>query len=81
LTPDGHHVQAHKEVRESAPWARALQCALALGNFLNHGSRLGSAFGVRLRSLAKMQVRTHKLSFKIVYSNTLPLKRHFQWNL
>lgn len=53
--------QAHAEVRENGEWARALQCALALGNFLNYGSRLGRAAGVRLRSLPKMQVGMSQL--------------------
>lgn len=35
-------------------WGELLRRALAAGNFLNHGSRLGNAIGVRLKSLPKL---------------------------
>ncbi len=49
-----HHSAAQRELRSSATFAAALQGALALGNFLNHGTRLGAARGFRLRNLRKL---------------------------
>ena len=43
------------QVRSSATLAAVLQLALALGNFLNWGTRLGAAPGFRLRNLPKLQ--------------------------
>ncbi len=40
----------------SAGLAAALRGALALGNFLNWGGRLGAAPGFRLRNLPKLKV-------------------------
>lgn len=50
------HVAAQAELRASACFRAALACALALGNFLNWGSRLGGAAGFRLKNLPKLQV-------------------------
>lgn len=77
--------QAHSELRENGEWARALQCALALGNFLNHGTRLGRAAGVRLRSLHKMQVRQPQISSLGAEcegaSSSIPMERHCDWQM
>ncbi|KAI8466315.1 MAG: hypothetical protein J3K34DRAFT_460936 [Monoraphidium minutum] len=48
------HVAAARELQESPTLDAALCVALAAGNFLNHGSRLGAAAGFRLRSLNKL---------------------------
>ena len=50
------HLAAHAELRASPCFAAALSEALVLGNFLNHGSRLGQAAGFRLKNLPKLQV-------------------------
>ena len=50
------HVAAQAELRASACFRAALARALALGNFLNWGSRLGGAAGFRLKNLPKLQV-------------------------
>lgn len=50
------HQRAHQELRSSPCLAAALQHSLALGNFLNWGTRLGQAAGFRLRNLPKLQV-------------------------
>ena len=49
--------QFGRETRASAGLATALQGALALGNFLNWGGRLGAASGFRLKNLPKLQAR------------------------
>ncbi|GAX85539.1 hypothetical protein CEUSTIGMA_g12955.t1 [Chlamydomonas eustigma] len=41
-------------MRESKVFRRCLRAALDAGNFLNHGSRLGSAVGFRLKNLPKL---------------------------
>ena len=51
------HLAAQAELRGSACLGAALATALAAGNFLNWGGRLGQAAGFRLRSLPKLQVR------------------------
>lgn len=45
-----------RDTRASQPLAAVLQGALALGNYLNFGSRLGAAPGFRLGGLPKLQV-------------------------
>ena len=52
------HLQAQHQLRDSATFAALLQLALALGNFLNWGTRLGSAAGFRLKNLPKLQVHS-----------------------
>ena len=54
------HRAAAEEVRASGTLAAALALALAAGNVLNHGTRLGRAAGFRLRSLARLQVQNSK---------------------
>ncbi len=49
-----HHSAVQCKLRSSATFAAALQGALVLGNFLNHGTRLGAARGFRLRNLRKL---------------------------
>ena len=49
------HLKAHQELKGSPCLSAALQLALAIGNFLNWGSRLGGAAGFRLRNLPKLQ--------------------------
>jgi hypothetical protein len=44
-----------RDTRASRPLAAALQGALALGNLLNWGTRLGAAPGFRLKNLPKLQ--------------------------
>jgi len=51
------HRAAAAELGRSATLAAALATALAAGNVLNHGTRLGRAAGFRLRSLARLQAR------------------------
>lgn len=50
------HQAAHRELKGSPCMAAALQETLAIGNFLNWGTRLGPAAGFRLRNLPKLQV-------------------------
>ena len=50
------HRQAHQELKGSPCMAAALQLTLAMGNFLNWGTRLGQGAGFRLRNLPKLQV-------------------------
>ena len=50
------HLAAQAELRASACFRAVLARALALGNFLNWGSRLGQAAGFRLKNLPKLQV-------------------------
>ena len=50
------HVDAQAELRASECLAAVLARTLALGNFLNWGSRLGQAPGFRLKNLPKLQV-------------------------
>ena len=51
------HQAAHRELKGSPCMAAALEQTLAMGNFLNWGTRLGQAAGFRLRNLPKLQVR------------------------
>ena len=51
------HLAAQAELRASVCFQAVLARALALGNFLNWGSRLGQAAGFRLKNLPKLQVR------------------------
>jgi hypothetical protein len=51
------HRAAAAELGRSGTLAAALATALAAGNVLNHGTRLGRAAGFRLRSLARLQAR------------------------
>jgi hypothetical protein len=51
------------QLRSSAAFRSALTSALAVGNFLNWGTRLGGASGFRLRNLAKLQVATAARGF------------------
>ena len=55
------HLKAHAELKASPSFAAALEEALVLGNFLNHGSRLGQAAGFRLKNLPKLQVSRQPL--------------------
>lgn len=48
------HIAACKELSGSATFKQLLGATLAVGNFLNHGSRLGNAGGFRLRGLNKL---------------------------
>lgn len=57
------HTAAQAELRASACFRAVLARALALGNFLNHGSRLGQAPGFRLKNLPKLQV--YRLGFHL----------------
>ena len=50
------HAAAQAELRASKCFSAVLARTLALGNFLNWGSRLGQAPGFRLRNLPKLQV-------------------------
>jgi len=52
------HQKAHQELKGSPCMAAALQLTLAMGNFLNWGTRLGQGAGFRLRNLPKLQVGT-----------------------
>ena len=52
------HLLAARELRASACFAAVLEEVLTLGNFMNHGTRLGQAAGFRLKNLPKLQVRT-----------------------
>ncbi|KAL0049978.1 hypothetical protein WJX82_001917 [Trebouxia sp. C0006] len=49
------HQKAHQELKGSPCMAAALQLTLAMGNFLNWGTRLGQGAGFRLRNLPKLQ--------------------------
>eukprot|EP00891_Asterochloris_glomerata_P002244 jgi/Astpho2/2244/fgenesh1_pg.00040_%23_71_t len=49
------HLAAQAELRASPCFAAALQLALAIGNFMNWGTRLGQAAGFRLKNLPKLQ--------------------------
>lgn len=46
--------RAIKQMRTSRVFHRCLRAAVDAGNFLNHGSRLGSAVGFRLKNLPKL---------------------------
>ena len=46
------HLAAQAELRASPCFAAALQLALAIGNFMNWGTRLGQAAGFRLKKAA-----------------------------
>lgn len=50
------HQKAHQELKGSPCMAAALELTLAMGNFLNWGTRLGQGAGFRLRNLPKLQV-------------------------
>jgi hypothetical protein len=52
--PQQDHAKAARELVNSRTLRLALSIALAAGNFLNHGSRLGAAAGFRLKSLNKL---------------------------
>jgi hypothetical protein len=52
--PPQDHAKAARELANSRTLRLALTVALAAGNFLNHGSRLGAAAGFRLKSLNKL---------------------------
>ena len=56
------HQAAHRELKGSPCMAAALQETLAIGNFLNWGTRLGPAAGFRLRNLPKLQVHACRSS-------------------
>ena len=49
------HTAAQAELRASECFRTVLARALALGNFLNWGGRLGQAPGFRLKNLPKLQ--------------------------
>ncbi|KAK9830554.1 hypothetical protein WJX72_012430 [[Myrmecia] bisecta] len=49
------HLAAHRELRASGSFRAVLVLALALGNFMNWGTRLGQAPGFRLKNLPKLQ--------------------------
>lgn len=51
-----HHQKAQEELRTCQLFASVLRHGLAIGNFLNYGTRLGAAAGFRLKSLCKLQV-------------------------
>ncbi len=53
------HAAAQAELRASACFSAVLARTLALGNFLNWGSRLGQAPGFRLKNLPKLQVHAY----------------------
>jgi hypothetical protein len=48
------HISACKELQSSPTFKQLLSATLAVGNFLNHGSRLGNAPGFRLKGLNKL---------------------------
>eukprot|EP00879_Flechtneria_rotunda_P013653 GHRR01014263.1.p1 GENE.GHRR01014263.1~~GHRR01014263.1.p1 ORF type:complete len:984 (+),score=468.20 GHRR01014263.1:955-3906(+) len=48
------HIAACKELQSSRTFKQLLAAALAVGNFLNHGTRLGNAPGFRIKGLNKM---------------------------
>ncbi|KAF6256854.1 formin homology 2 domain-containing protein [Scenedesmus sp. NREL 46B-D3] len=48
------HISASKELQSSSTLKQLLAATLAVGNFLNHGSRLGNAPGFRLKGLNKL---------------------------
>ena len=47
---------AHEQLRASTVFKAVLTTVLALGNFLNWGTRLGGAPGFRVKNLSKLQV-------------------------
>lgn len=61
----GAHGAAAEEVCASRTLAAALALALAAGNVLNHGTRLGCAAGFRLRSLARLQVQARARATRV----------------
>ncbi|PNH10553.1 Formin-like protein 13 [Tetrabaena socialis] len=60
----GANLRAIEAMRCSRMFRRALRLALAAGNFMNHGSRLGNAVGFRLRALPKMQDTNMKSQYE-----------------
>jgi hypothetical protein len=48
------HIAACKELQSSGTFQQVLAAVLAVGNFLNHGGRLGNAVGFRLKALNKL---------------------------
>lgn len=49
------NLKAIEQLRASRMFRRTLRLSLQAGNFLNHGSRIGNAIGVRLKALPKLQ--------------------------
>eukprot|EP01025_Chloroclados_australasicus_P040382 TRINITY_DN4216_c0_g1_i1.p1 TRINITY_DN4216_c0_g1~~TRINITY_DN4216_c0_g1_i1.p1 ORF type:complete len:833 (-),score=101.21 TRINITY_DN4216_c0_g1_i1:1768-3951(-) len=49
------HSQAMRQLQTSRVMRVVLQMILALGNFMNYGTRLGNAMGFRLKCLSKLQ--------------------------
>lgn len=48
------HLRAMKELRTSEVFSSILRVVLAVGNYLNYGSRLGASAGFRLKNLTKL---------------------------
>mmetsp|Transcript_7432 Transcript_7432/g.11105 ORF Transcript_7432/g.11105 Transcript_7432/m.11105 type:complete len:520 (-) Transcript_7432:15-1574(-) len=48
-------IEAVKEIRESWKLQRILEAIIAIGNFLNEGTKNGDAKGIRLSSLSKLE--------------------------